>query len=104
MKIHVPVNQNFIKSSETQKSYQNYQEFMARFQGKKLLILEFGIGARNQMIKAPFMKIAAKEPNVFYITFNKGEIYIPAQIADKAIGVDGDLSQILPQIERAYRE
>ena len=56
------------------------------------------------MIKAPFMKIAEKEPNVFYITFNKGEIYIPAQIADKAIGVDGDLSQILPQIERAYRE
>ena len=104
MKIHVPVNQNFIKGSETQMSYQNYQKFMARFQGKKLLILEFGIGARNQMIKAPFMKIAAKEPNVFYITFNKGEIYIPTQIADKAIGVDGDLSQILPQIERAYRE
>ena len=104
MKIHVPVNQNFIKGSETQISYQNYQKFMARFQGKKLLILEFGIGARNQMIKAPFMKIAAKEPNVFYITFNKGEIYIPTQIADKAIGVDGDLSQILPQIERAYRE
>ena len=68
MKIHVPVNQNFIKGSETQKSYQNYQEFMVRFQGKKLLILEFGIGARNQMIKAPFMKIAEKEPNVFYIT------------------------------------
>ena len=48
------------------------------------------------------MKIAAKEPNSFYITFNKGEIYIPTQIANKAIGVDGDLSVILPQIEECY--
>lgn len=102
MQIHVPVNQNFIKGSEAQKSYQNYQGFMERFHGKKLLILEFGIGARNQMIKAPFMKIAAKEPNSFYITFNKGEIYIPTQIANEAIGVDGDLSVILPQIEECY--
>lgn len=104
MQIHVPVNQNFISSSEMQKNYKNYQKFMERFHGEKLLILEFGIGARNQMIKAPLMKIAEKEPNAFYITFNKGEIYIPIQIADKAIGVDGDLSQILPQIERACRE
>ncbi len=104
MQIHVPVNQNFVKSSEEQKSYQNYQEFMERFHGKKLLIMEFGIGARNQMIKEPLMKIAAKEPNAFYITFNKGEIYIPIQIADKSIGIDGDLSVILPQIEILYRE
>ena len=41
---------------------------------------------------------------MFLYNFNKGEIYIPTQIADKAIGLDGDLSQILPQIERAYRE
>ena len=103
MQIHVPVNQNFVRGSEEEKScYKNYQEFTKRFHEKKMLILEFGIGAGNQIIKAPFMKIAAKEPNGFYITFNKGEIYIPTQIANKAIGVDGDLSVILPQIEECY--
>ena len=50
------------------------------------------------MIKAPFMKLAYTERNAFYITFNKGEIYIPHQIQDKAIGVDGDLVLILPKI------
>ena len=34
----------------------------------------------------------------FYITFNKGEIYIPHQIQNKAIGVDGDLALILPEV------
>ena len=78
--------------------YQDYQAFLAHFHGKKLLILEFGVGARNQMIKAPFMKLAYQEPAAFYITFNKGEIYIPHQIQNKAIGVDGDLALILPEV------
>ena len=66
MQIHVPVNQNFVRGSEEEKScYKNYQEFTKRFHEKKMLILEFGIGAGNQIIKAPFMKIAAKELKCF---------------------------------------
>ena len=99
MKIHVPVNQAFVRDADWQAQSARYMDFIEDFHNKKLLILEFGVGARNQMIKAPFMKLAYSEPNAFYITFNKGEIYIPTQIADKAMGVDGDLSQILPQIK-----
>ena len=53
-----------------------YQEFIQNIHGKKLVILEFGIGWRNQMIKAPLMHLAEVEPQARYITFNKGEIYI----------------------------
>lgn len=99
MQLHVPVNQAFVTGMEWDTQSKRYMDFIDEFHNKKLLILEFGIGARNQMIKAPFMKLAYYEPNAFYITFNTGEIYIPTQIADKAIGVDGDLSEVLPQIE-----
>lgn len=99
MQLHVPVNQAFVTDMEWDTQSKRYMDFIDEFHNKKLLILEFGVGARNQMIKAPFMKLAYYEPNAFYITFNKGEIYIPTQIADKAIGVDGDLSEVLPQIE-----
>lgn len=102
MQIHVPVNHNFIQDSKFYQNYQRYQEFIKYVHGKKLLILEFGIGARNQMIKQPFMELAEKETSAFYITFNKGEIYIPVQLQDKAIRVDGDLSQILPQVAKYY--
>lgn len=98
MQLHVPVNQAFVKDQEWQARFQDYHAFIDRFHGKKLLILEFGVGARNQMIKEPFMKLAYSEPNAFYITFNKGEVYIPHQIQDKALGVDGDLSLILPEV------
>lgn len=104
MQIHVPVSQSFVRDGEWQARYQDYQVFVERFHGKKLLILEFGVGAGNQMIKAPFMQLAFSEPGAFYIIFNKGEIYIFPQIQDKAMGVDGDLSQILPIILERFTE
>ena len=78
----------------------NYQEFIQNLHGKKLVILEFGIGWRNQMIKAPLMQLAAVEPQARYITFNKGEIYIPEEIKEKSIGVDGNLTVALKEIRK----
>lgn len=98
MQLHIPMNQCFIHGAKMQQQNQHYQEFIHRFHGKRLLILEFGIGARNQMIKAPLMQLAYQESNAFYITFNKGELYIAPEIQSKALGVDGDLSLILPKI------
>ena len=50
------------------------------------------------MIKEPFMNLAASEPEAVYITFNKGEVYIPSEIARKSIGVDGDIGEALKKI------
>lgn len=33
-----------------------------------------------------------------YITFNKGELYIPAELTDKSIGVDGDIAEAINKI------
>lgn len=98
MQIHVPVNQAFVRDADWRAQSEHYMDFIDDFHNKKLLILEFGVGARNQMIKAPFMKLTYSEPDAFYITFNKGELYIPQQIEKKSMGVDGDLSLILPEI------
>ena len=75
-----------------------FNDFAAHYHNKKLLVLELGIGARNQLIKAPLMRLVNSAPNAFYITFNKGEIFIPPQIAHKSIGVDGLLGDILPKL------
>lgn len=98
MQLHVPVNQAFVQDEDWRAQSERYMDFIDSFHNKKLLIMEFGVGARNQMIKAPFMKLAYSEPDAFYITFNKGEVYIQPQIQDKAMGVDGDLAVILPEV------
>lgn len=98
MQLHVPVNQAFVQDEDWRAQSERYMDFIDGLHNKKLLIMEFGVGARNQMIKAPFMKLAYAEPDAFYITFNKGEVYIQPQIQSKAMGVDGDLAVILPEV------
>lgn len=91
MKIHVAADQSFFRSASWQKKQAEYQNFVQKHHNNQLVILELGVGWRNQLIKVPFMQLASVEPQATYVTFNKGEIYIPPEIAAKSIGVDGDI-------------
>ena len=91
---------SFTETKNWKEKAARYQEFIQNLHGKKLVILEFGIGWRNQMIKAPLMQLAAVEPQARYITFNKGEIYIPEEIKEKSIGVNGNLTVALKEIRK----
>lgn len=92
MQLHMEMDRNFIPDTKGQK---HLKDFVAQYQGRKLVILELGIGWRNQLIQAPFMRLAAREPQAVYVTVNLGEIFIPAEIRDKSYGLDGDLAEIL---------
>ena len=91
-------SQLFFQTRQFQNKMQDYQNFVRKYRGKNLVILEFGVGWRNRMIKEPLMQLTASEPNAVYITFNKGEIYIPNEISDRSIGVDGDITEALREI------
>lgn len=81
------------KSKET-------KAFLDRYHGKRLVILELGIGSRNRLIKLPLMQLAAREPQATYITLNLvQELYIPSGIAHKSIGFAGDMAVILHEIK-----
>ncbi|WP_308556986.1 cupin domain-containing protein [uncultured Lactobacillus sp.] len=68
------------------------QKFIEKYMDKNLLVLELGIGPRNQMIKAPSMNMIAAGSNSHYITINQGQLSIPDQIADRSIGFDSSIS------------
>ncbi|MDD4370169.1 MAG: NAD-dependent protein deacetylase, SIR2 family [Anaerostipes sp.] len=95
MEIHMPQH-HFVPYD--QEKQDQYQKFVKDYHNKKLVILELGVGWRNQLIKAPFMRLAAQEPEGTYITINRGEIYIPEEIQDKSFGLDGDMTEILKQL------
>ena len=92
MQVHMETDRNFIPDMESRK---RLEIFLERYHGKKLVILELGIGWRNQLIKAPLMRLAAQEPQAVYVTINLGEIFIPDEIREKSYGLDGDLTEIL---------
>ena len=100
MQIHMEGDRNFIPDTA---SKSRMEAFLQKYHGKKLVILELGIGWRNQLIKAPLMRLAAQEPEAAYITVNLGEIYIPDEIREKSYGLDGDLAAILRDLSEVLR-
>ena len=98
MQIHMEGDRNFIPVTSAES---RMETFLQKYHGKKLVILELGIGWRNQLIKAPLMRLAAREPEAAYITVNLGEIYIPDEIQEKSYGLDGDLAAILRDLSEA---
>lgn len=97
MEIHIAGGPGFIPNTAAR---QNCQAFLDRYHGKKLVILELGIGWRNQLIKTPLMRLTAREPGSTYITINLGEIYIPGAIQARSFGLDGSLDQVLAALRR----
>lgn len=95
MDLHIAGGDWFFNTSHYREKQRAYRRFVLKHQGKRLVLLELGVGWRNVMIKEPFMQLAAMEPQATYVTFNKGEIYIPERIASKSIGVDGDIAAAL---------
>ena len=50
-------------TGQFRKKMQGYHNFIRKYHGKKLVILEFGVGWRNRMIKEPLMQLTAAEPH-----------------------------------------
>lgn len=73
-----------------------FQAFLKQYSGGQFVILELGIGSRNTLIKRPLMNLTAQLPNARYITLNlERELFIPAEIADRSIGIGGDIGETL---------
>ncbi len=89
----------FAPSRETKAAATGFQEFVAAMHGKKLVVLELGIGSRNQAIKAPLMELVRSEENATYVTLNREQdLYVPGVIADKSIALPGDIDDTLPRL------
>ncbi len=88
----------------SKKAEANYKEFLNKYHGKNIVILELGIGARNQLIKASLMRLTASEGNATYVTFNLNELYIAPDIKNKSFAVEGYLNDTLEELRAACEE
>ncbi len=81
-----------------------WENFLEEYSGKKVVVLELGIGTRNQIIKAPIMNLVAGEPGFTYVTINLGEVYIIPEIADRSYGLDSCIDVALEKIREGIIE
>ena len=69
--------------------------FLDAHRGERVLVLELGVGQRNQAIKLPLMRYASNAPHAMYVAFNREEAQLPAGMGERAMAVAGDLGAAL---------
>lgn len=90
-----------MRSPEWEAQQRACQDFLQQYADRWLVQLELGIGAANQLIKAPLMQMVAVHPKWRYITLNlPDEINVLPVIQSQAIKLPGDLKQTLAQLVR----
>lgn len=97
----------FLEGSVWQAQLDRYHDFLRhwllRETGKKILLLELGVGEMTpSIIKLPFWQLAAKNENVFYACLNKAQSRAPLHLGDRALAVNDDLAVSLADL-RALR-
>lgn len=96
MTMNLRIDDTFVQDSGWYAAADRYTDFSEKYKGKKLLLLELGVGYNTPgIIKYPFWRTAAENKNAAYVCINYGEAVCPKEIAKKAICLDTDIAKAL---------
>ncbi|MBQ8964955.1 Sir2 silent information regulator family NAD-dependent deacetylase [Ruminococcus sp.] len=96
MTMNLRSDDKFVEDEGWHRAAKRYDDFLQSHEGKHILFLELGVGYNTPVIiKYPFWKMTAKNPNAVYACLNFGEAYAPDEIAGQSICIDGDIREVL---------
>ena len=90
----------FVEDEGWRQAAERYDAFLRTHSGR-VLYLELGVGYNTPVIiKYPFWRMTAQNPDATYACVNYGEAVCPKEIMDRSICIDGDIGEAL----RALRQ
>ena len=99
MTMNLRCDETFVQDEGWYRACGRYEDFLRRHRGGKTLYLELGVGANTPgIIKYPFWRLTAENPEATYACLNQGEAYAPGEIRKRAICMDGDIGETLHQL------
>lgn len=86
----------FVEDDGWKKAYENYKKFLKKNKGKRILFLELGVGMNTpSIIKYPFIRMTAENPNAFYVCINKDFALVPDEIKNRSLCISGDIAEVI---------
>lgn len=100
MTVNLRCDDKFVEDSGWHSAAKRYTDFLGSVGEQKILFFELGVGYNTPaVIKYPFWRMTAKNPNAIYACINKNEMFCPAEIADRAVCVDTDISAVIKELQ-----
>lgn len=86
----------FVQDQGWYAAAERYEIFLRRHDAGKVLFLELGVGYNTPVIiKYPFWKMTAQNPDATYACINKEQAYVPDTLVKQVVVINEDISRAL---------
>lgn len=99
MAMNLRCDNTFVEDEGWYAAAKRYEDFANKHINGNILFLELGVGGNTPVIiKYPFWRMTAKNPNAVYVCINKGEAVCPEEIKQQSICIDSDIGSVLKDL------
>ena len=96
------IDDTFVEDEAWHLAASRYRDFLREHEGARVLFLELGVGWNTPgIIKYPFQRMAVRNERAVYACVNLGEVAAPRELEGRSILVDGDIGEVLRELEEA---
>ncbi len=100
MRMNLRADDTFVEDEGWHQAAQRYSDFLRRHRNMRVLFLEAAVGFNTPaIIKYSFWKMAYEWKDAVYACLNYGEAFAPDEIKKKSICINGDIGEILDQLQ-----
>lgn len=99
MTMNLRSDDSFVQDEGWYRASGRYNDFIQRHKNMHILFLELGVGFNTPgIIKYPFWKMTADNPNAVYSCVNFGEAFCPGDISKRSVCIEGDIADVFKNI------
>lgn len=96
MTMNLRADDTFVQDRGWEEASRRYRAFLQRFDGRRILFLELGVGGNTPVIiKYPFWRMTMQNRNAVYVCINAGEAVCPREIEGQSVCVNEDIGTVL---------
>ena len=100
MTMNLRADETFVEDAGWHAASARYSAWLASHASGKVLYLELGVGGNTPgIVKFPFWSRVERNSQAVYAVVNKGEAYMPQELRERSIAVDGDIAEALETVE-----
>ena len=99
MTTNLRADDKFVEDEGWYEAAKRYDAFTEKIRGKRLLLLELGVGMNTPgIIKIPFLKMAMNDDKITYACIGLDDVWIPDEIKDRSVGIAADIAEVIGQL------
>lgn len=101
MAMHLRCDQYFVEDESWHEAAGRYDGFLKKMRKKKGVLLELGVGFNTPtIIRFPFEKMVRENENLSLIRLNMNEAVVPESFGSRAVGIGGDMAQVMSDLNQ----